>query len=241
MRDTRASVDYFQLFVKNTGYRIYCAESANRAETRPELFNASRCSCILSNKLDLLVAYYSGGIELSIIKQKFLELIPYFYDYWARGVYGDLLTALSFAILFDIDMENFTILKNAAAELKVGRRTEDWLINFMIHSRFPEVSYENCRFIFQKTDLCYQEMIESDSPKEELYRFAKSKWYNKQRGAAWWGSHKKIDRGFPVYFGYWCFEVAAIVKILGIDDTEYKDIVYYPYELAHFSEKGNEK
>ncbi len=32
--------------------------------------------------------------------------------------------------------------------------------------------------------------------------------------------------------GYWSFETAAIVKILGLDDTSLKDNNHYPYDLA---------
>ncbi|MGR5908923.1 PoNe immunity protein domain-containing protein [Bacillus paranthracis] len=38
----------------------------------------------------------------------------------------------------------------------------------------------------------------------------------------------------PGYVGYWSFETAAIVKILGLDDTSLKDNNHYPYDLAHY-------
>jgi len=36
------------------------------------------------------------------------------------------------------------------------------------------------------------------------------------------------------YRGYWCIEAAALVKALGLDDTELKESKYYPYDMAHF-------
>ncbi len=38
----------------------------------------------------------------------------------------------------------------------------------------------------------------------------------------------------PGYVGYWSFETAAIVKILGLDDTSLKGNNHYPYDLAHY-------
>ncbi len=37
-----------------------------------------------------------------------------------------------------------------------------------------------------------------------------------------------------LYTGYWSFEVGAVAKILGIDDSSLKDVKYYPYDLVHF-------
>jgi hypothetical protein len=36
------------------------------------------------------------------------------------------------------------------------------------------------------------------------------------------------------YFGYWAWEVAAIVKIKGIDDSSLKTHKYYPYDAVHW-------
>ena len=36
------------------------------------------------------------------------------------------------------------------------------------------------------------------------------------------------------YHGLWCYEAAALAKILKIDDTPLKDNPHYPYDLAHF-------
>lgn len=58
-------------------------------------------------------------------------------------------------------------------------------------------------------------------------------WYNECRKAYWWGEHLRGPKyGKPVsYDGYWCFEAAAVTKLLGIDDTLYRDNEYYPQDL----------
>ena len=42
-----------------------------------------------------------------------------------------------------------------------------------------------------------------------------------------------------LYYGYWSFEAGAIAKILNLDDSNLKDVPYYPYDLVHY--KSNEK
>ena len=56
-------------------------------------------------------------------------------------------------------------------------------------------------------------------------------YYKQSRGAYWWGSH---ELGSP-YVGYWCFEVAAFVKKLGIDDSAFADNPYYPRDIVKAS------
>jgi hypothetical protein len=53
--------------------------------------------------------------------------------------------------------------------------------------------------------------------------------YDGMRGAYWHGSHASDDTGF---FGYWCFELAAFVKAMAIDDSAFADNRYYPRDLV---------
>lgn len=39
-----------------------------------------------------------------------------------------------------------------------------------------------------------------------------------------------------IHTGYWCFESGAIVKILGLEDSNFKEQKYYPYDLIHWKE-----
>jgi hypothetical protein len=50
---------------------------------------------------------------------------------------------------------------------------------------------------------------------------------------SWYNSHKSKN---DTYCGYWAFETGALVKILGLNDEELKDVPYYPYDLAHHEE-----
>ena len=234
MRDYRADRKYFEYFLSENQRDIYNIESAIRAEYRPEIFNPERYNSIVQLKMKKIKIQYSMGEKLDTLYSDFVQLVPDFCKYWNRGVYSDLLTFLSFSVLFDISQAEFLELSKAVAELRIGRKTSDWLINYLLHSKNKAIDYQNSPFIFKKKYEKYREMSECDNPEEALYTYLKGRWYNAQKGAAWWGSHKRIDRGFPIYFGYWAFEIGAIAKILNLDDTRLKSVVYYPYDFVHY-------
>lgn len=70
-------------------------------------------------------------------------------------------------------------------------------------------------------------LIESED-KVKILKEELELWYDKHRDAYWYNSHKSRSN---TYCGYWCFEIAALVKIFGIDDTLLRENQYYPYEI----------
>ena len=50
------------------------------------------------------------------------------------------------------------------------------------------------------------------------------KWYNLNKNAPWYNSHLKKN----CYRGYWAWEVAAIAKIMQIDDSDLRIIRIIP-------------
>ena len=46
----------------------------------------------------------------------------------------------------------------------------------------------------------------------------------------WFDSHKR-QWGFS---GYWAWDIAALVKLKGLSDINFKSIDYYPYGIVHF-------
>ncbi len=54
-------------------------------------------------------------------------------------------------------------------------------------------------------------------------------YYQGMRNAYWYGTDKLDDGG---YFGYWCFELAAFVRLLDISDDAFANNPYYPGNIA---------
>lgn len=75
--------------------------------------------------------------------------------------------------------------------------------------------------------------LEAETPGMQevaLSQFLKN-WYKamSKMNVAWIDNHKSKH---DIYFGYWCFEAAAAVKVLGLDADVFKNTPYFPYDLV---------
>jgi hypothetical protein len=55
--------------------------------------------------------------------------------------------------------------------------------------------------------------------------------YTLHKTDPWYGANLK-DKG---YSGYWAWEVASVIKVLGLDDSSFKENPYYPYDMVHWN------
>ncbi len=69
---------------------------------------------------------------------------------------------------------------------------------------------------------------EGEARKQSVDEFLK-KYYQGMKATYWYDSHKKANGSF---FGYWCFELAAFVKKINIDDASFADNIFYPRDLT---------
>jgi len=64
------------------------------------------------------------------------------------------------------------------------------------------------------------------------------KYYAGLKGVYFHNTHLKDDAGFA---GYWSFETAAVVILRDIDDSGFRDNIYYPAELADYARRRARK
>ena len=117
-------------------------------------------------------------------------------------------------------------LKNAAKVLGSALRDSDFVARvddnlFAIYLSGADA--KTAKSVFER-------VLESVNKIELLKKYLKG-WYNTDCEV--FEAHKSDQK---IYYGYWSFEAGAVVKILGIDDSELKDIPYYPYDLVHYKE-----
>jgi hypothetical protein len=55
------------------------------------------------------------------------------------------------------------------------------------------------------------------------------RWYKLMKPVYWHNTHQGAE---GAYKGYWCFDVALVVMLLGIDDSLVADHPYYPADLV---------
>ncbi|ATE59550.1 PoNe immunity protein domain-containing protein [Thauera sinica] len=80
--------------------------------------------------------------------------------------------------------------------------------------------------------------IDSDDPNEQsaLMKEAVERWYAANEELPFHGTHKDIDdEGHGGYFGYWCFELAALCYLKNIDDSRFRNHLTYPKDLVDFA------
>lgn len=58
-------------------------------------------------------------------------------------------------------------------------------------------------------------------------------YYKGMKNAYWHDSHLGED---ACYFGYWCFELAALVKGYRINDASFIDNQYYPSDIVRLDQ-----
>ncbi|MDR3159338.1 MAG: DUF1911 domain-containing protein [Zoogloeaceae bacterium] len=56
-----------------------------------------------------------------------------------------------------------------------------------------------------------------------------NRWYRLNRPVYWHDTHKGAE---GAYVGYWCFDVALVVMLLGIDDSQAQDHPHYSSDLV---------
>ena len=74
-----------------------------------------------------------------------------------------------------------------------------------------------------------KELVKERDKSDLLEKYLKEDWYNKEYEC--YEAHKSDQN---IYYGYWSFEAGAIAKILNLDDSNLKNVPYYPYDLVHY-------
>lgn len=193
---------------------------------------------------------YSGGSPISDIKLQIpigLKLISESWDgFWlvdhngkklnqyGLSGYDEMLWMLSLGYLLNIDEEDFEKL----VEVIDRDGVKDYLFEFIIRAKLKErqpISQESYAEFFGVPEIfkkLRQAINETDKAKAEklIKEFITKDWYKNHKDAGWYNSHKSKH---DTYFGYWSFETAAIVKIMGLDDSSFIDCQYYPKDLVH--------
>ncbi len=166
-----------------------------------------------------------------------VEFLP---EYWISAYY-DLLKLLSFATLFDLESVYFKKISNIIDNDGV----KDHLLEYFLSQKIERTpikkeSYTKYFFI-QESFSKLREVAKSDDQEKSqdlLIKYLKKDWKKNFRDMG--GNFKQHEKKFFLFKGYWSIEVAAMVKIKGIDDSPFRDHEYYPKDFLHQSTEVNE-
>lgn len=198
------------------------------------------------NHMTRLNIMYSIGKEIKELQDIYIQSFNYFIQGFdiETPVYADILKRVSLGILLDIPIELFSQLidyvKRMDEQAKPSRWKPDALIWFMLNSYLKaneKQTYEET-LSFPKTYKGLYKVSKAENRGEAKKRLTEylEKWYSLNKNAPWYDTHLR-DNG---YSGYWAWEVAAVAKIMQIDDLNLKDNPYYPYDMVHWIDNSIE-
>ncbi len=188
---------------------------------------------------EYLIALYSVGYSKKSLQKVYLEIIDYIREF-IRLVYTPLLGYEDSNWVFISDWTAFNLASIAVcidAPIKEARE----MCQFMQYQHSSPFFGKICSYFqiqahsFPEKNLTKKinKVIEQPNPtlqKEELQNYM-TNWYQDQEeyDYAWYDSHDGLS---TIYFGYWAFEVAAVVIMLDLDDSSFRDHEYYPKDFA---------
>lgn len=223
MRDTRKDEAYFDAYIEDELEAIADFEHAlEDGEIAPDRI-AYVQDCMLMNRTHLLIAKYSRGDDIHDLCEMLTEMTDDFCKWQDTDAYADNMEFASMAYLFGADENTLEKIRKSMVG-KSGAKTYDWLIEFVLTG-----NKVGGKLAWEKSDHFLAEAIEQRSA--EPIKTYLSRWYSSNRSSGWYDTHK-FDDDELLYYGYWCFEAAAIAKRLGLDDTMLLKSKYYPIDLT---------
>jgi hypothetical protein len=185
-----------------------------------------------ATKLNIIMDLeYSLGKPFDSLKDIYLRALDNLVKGWNKEdpTYEDFLNLLAKGILLDIPDTEFQrlvkYLEQADKDAPEGWKP-DALAWYMIRAKMKVNTNENVSTTMSPEidqrlfDLTKLPKAEAEAAVKEYLE----DWYRLRKQSPWYNSHTR-DRG---YSGYWAWDVAAVVKIMGLDDSSFKDNPYYP-------------
>jgi hypothetical protein len=233
------TIDYVLDFLENR---------LNKEEHREDAWALSNWR-IGNNKFDLLVLDYSEGRSIDEIAKDFPELLiwnekcslPHSiyqtepFHLAETDSYDYFLSLLSLAKLLrhDKQIARYAALLDVKKEDNRGR--DELFETLLQRLGLPSVPTKK-RLPFKAHWILLEAIQSVPENRPKLMKEFLKKWYASMRGCAWYGMHIKNPACFE---GYWCFEAGLVTYLWQIDDSDYRDMPFYPKDLVDWARRDN--
>ena len=194
---------------------------------------------VLDNKYKSIVVKFIDKIRAMYSKG---DLLEEFDNIWHEAVealinikekkigYLYLLWIVGIGILLEVPKD----LMRKVEECVKRESIKDFVLQFLLDGYLDNEDPEE--MCFEKENP-YKKVVEivklSFEDREEaskrLIKYMNDEWFKGHYDYEWRNAHKE-----PGYLGFWSFETAALAKMLELDDSNLKDNIHYPYDLAHY-------
>lgn len=219
MRDTLKTKEYFDEYIREESERAskFGDKIASGTLAADRVLPVKRK--LLSIRINLLIAKYSSGASIDELRSEFLQIVGSVEECGSAESYDENLRLLSLCVLFNAGDD---IIERVAKPIK-EKGEYDCLIGCLRSGAIPDGS-----------SLCYPDVYAElrdmlcGGDTAKIRGYLQKKWYKSHRYSYWFDAHKAKEK---LYFGYWAFEVAALMKVMKIDGTELKGAEYFPFDL----------
>jgi hypothetical protein len=179
---------------------------------------------------------YSLGKRIDGLVDTYKRSLDHYLKGWNREdpTYEDRIRMIAWGVLLDIPASDFQRLEQYLEQIDRDQ-PEGWypdaLSWYLVTARQGKPSRDLDKTMYPDI---YQPLFDiTRLPKAEAEKAVKEyleQWYELRHETTWYNSHTR-DNGFS---GYWAWDVAAVVKLMGLDDSSFKDNPVYPYDIVHW-------
>ncbi|MFS4484286.1 PoNe immunity protein domain-containing protein [Hyunsoonleella sp. 2307UL5-6] len=252
MRDTIKGLDYFRNYIANGSIlhkkRVKEISQKKVPKERIEIVKAD----MSKNQLYICIAKYSSGYPVVNLLEDYYSAVYLSYEGWkGKGswkindgeidlnqygisAYNQMLNMLSLGYLFNIPSEKFQTLVEIIDRDGIKDELFEFIISAKLSDRQPIESESYQRYFgIPEAYSRLRNIIDlpnKEEAAEQMDMYLKKDWYNIQKDT---GVKDLHNSRHDIYYGYWSFEAAAVVKIMGLDDSSFIDNQYYPKDLVH--------
>ena len=250
-RQSFLSENYFETYQKYTIDFGFARRLANLDEVKLELPRFIGVAYGMADtRTDFLSLQYTAGIPIDKLRgdldqivadwERYADALRKFNkqpDLWAfdfsdRVEYNQAMQLVGITIL----LKREDLLPRVAA-LCDAFKGDDAIYDALLFPYLPNRPSPEGFFHADPYNIVIDAIDEEDPKKQaDLMKKAVKRWYTANKDQPFHDTHKQIDDdGSGGYFGYWCFELAALTVILGIDDSSFRDDITYPKDLADYA------
>ncbi|SHG93253.1 PoNe immunity protein domain-containing protein [Chryseobacterium vrystaatense] len=230
LKEQKILINYIDLNIEDIKYFEESIQTNKTVEDRIPSVKRK----IFKLSLHTLIAKYSAGYEIQELNKEFPQVIEYLVEGWdyeddflSLDDYISLLWMLSIGVMLEIGSLDFDKIVHIVDKCQYKDFIYDTIISSRKENRkiseiekFPN-EFGFLKKLFENRDI------------SELKNYLDKNWYKRMKPTYWYDNDKNKN---DVFFGYWSFESAALVKILVLDNKPLKDQQYYPYDLVHWKD-----
>ena len=157
-------------------------------------------------------------------------------DFESIEDFQEAVLVISLAVLFGRSGDVQTL-----SDLLESYRGEDILIEELLKPGVSDPRETNTFFHIKPYDALLDSIFDASTSSEASDHIGRylDEWYKSFEGCSWHDAHLVRHEYMSPYNGYWAFEAAAISVIQGVDDSQFRDHILYPKDLADWARQNN--